>query len=158
MKKLNIGCGYDKLPTEEGWINIDKAPQVKPDLIVDISQGLPFPDNSFDEIYSSHCLEHVFPDKFNFVLCEIGRVAKNGAILELDLPFDNIATRTNIDHYRTFNFSSFDQLCVGDDLRDYYYPFRLERIEAKPNKIYRVICTLFPWLIQNVHYKFRIKK
>jgi SAM-dependent methyltransferase len=153
--KINIGCGYDK---REGWINIDKAEEVKPDMVVDIEKGLPFGDNSVDEIYSHHCLEHIRPGRWKFVLAEIARVAKPGCILELDLPFDNIASRTNIDHYRAFTFSSFDQLIDNTPLRHYYSPLKLHRLERKPFKIIRILCALFPLLKNNIHFKFSIVK
>lgn len=158
--RLNIGCGYTKRPAEEGWINIDRAPQVKPDLVVDIEQGLPFPDNYFDEIYSEQCLEHIRPLYWRHVLAEIARVAKHGCILELWLPFDNISQRTNVDHYRTFTFSSWDQFTDEDNLRDYYSPLRLHRIEPKPNKLHRIICALLPlpFIRDHIHFKFSVIK
>ena len=127
INKLHLGCGYIKRPIEDGWINIDIAPEVKPDLIIDIEKGLPFPDNTFEEIYSSHCLEHIRPEHWRFVLAEIARVAKPGCIFELELPFDNISTRTHPDHYRTFTFSSWDQYTDEDTMRDYYSPLKLHR-------------------------------
>jgi len=154
-KKLHIGCGYNK---KVGWFNIDTAKEVNPDMVVDIEQGLPFPDNSFEEIYSEHCLEHVRPEHWRFVLAEIARVAKHDCILELDLPFDNISTRTHPDHYRTFTFSSWDQYTDQDNLRSYYSSLRLHRLEAKPNKIIRIICALFPIVKNSIHFKFSVIK
>ena len=155
MNKLNIGCGYKK---RNNWINIDIAKEVNPDIVVDIEKGLPFPDNSFEKIYSHHCLEHIRPEHWKFVLAKISRVAKHGCILELELPFDNISTRTHPDHYRTFTFSSWDQYTDEDNLRSYYSPLRLHRLESKPNKIYRIICTLCPLLKNTIHFKFSIIK
>lgn len=152
--RLNIGCGYTKI---KDFINIDKAKEVKPDQVVDIEKGLPFKDNSFDYIYSEHCLEHVRPGKWSFVLNEIARVAKNGCVLELKLPFDNIATRTNIDHYRTFSWSSFDQFEIGN-LRNYYSRLKLKRVLKKPFFIKRWIYYVFPILLSEVHLKYRIIK
>jgi len=155
--KLQIGCGWNKL---DGFINIDKTIEVMPDEVVNIEDGLPFDDNTFDYIYSSHCLEHVSPAKFRYVLEEIGRVAKNGCILELDLPFDNQARRTNFDHYRTFSFSSFDEITegYGKDKRFYYYPFTLVRLNKKPGKIFRIFCQLFPFFMDNINFKFKVVK
>ena len=81
--KLNIGCGLKK---KEDYINIDISKKVGPDKVVDIEKGLPFDDNTFDVIYSSHCLEHIVPGKISLVLKEIVRVAKDGAKLNLVLP------------------------------------------------------------------------
>ena len=154
--KLNIGCGNNK---SKGFINIDTAKEVNPDMVVDIKVGLPFPDNHFDYIYSSHALEHIEPSKWNFVLNEIGRVAKNGCILELDLPFDNISSRCNLDHYRSFNWSSFDSITTeGDIERNYYYPFSLEWVNPKPHKLIRMFGNLFPMFVWSINFKFRVVK
>lgn len=154
MKKLNIGCGWNK---EEGFINIDKAPEVNPDKVVNIEEGLPFENNYFDYIYSEHTLEHIKPQYWKFVLEEISRVAKDGCVLKLKLPFDNIGTRTNIDHYRTFSFGSFDQL-LEEGERNYYSNLKLKHLYKKPNKLIRIFFYLFPFFKHEVNFKFKIIK
>jgi len=153
--KLNIGCGYKKL---DGFINLDIAKEVNPDVVCNIENGIPFKDNSVDYIFTDNCLEHINPAKWKFVLSEIARIANDGCILEMWLPFDNISTRTNVDHFRTFNFSSWDQYTTEDNLRDYYSPLRLERLVPKPNKLKRIFYNLFPFMLHNVYFKFRIVK
>ena len=152
--KLHIGCGYIK---KEGFINIDKSPDVNPDMIIDIEKELPFPDNSVDEIFSNRVLEHVRPEYWSFVLDEIYRVCKNGAIIELHLPFDNVKNRCDIDHYRCFSFHSFDH-CIEGNKRNYYRKFRVKMLNKKPNKFIRIICNLFPWAKDDVYFKFEVVK
>jgi len=53
--KLHLGCGYDK---KEGYVNCDISEEVNPDKIVDINKTLPFEDNSVEEIFMNHVLEH----------------------------------------------------------------------------------------------------
>jgi len=154
MKKLNIGCGLNK---KEGFVNIDKAPEINPDMVVNIEQGLPFANKSFDYIYSCHCLEHIRPDKWIFILNEISRVAKNGCILELKLPFDNIATRTHCDHYRTFGFMSFDPLIKGTE-RDYYSDLNLIKLSKEINPFVKLFYYLFPFMKKEIYFKFKIVK
>ena len=154
FNKLNIGCGYDK---KQEFVNIDKAAEVKPDLVVNIEGGLPFPDNSFEYIFSSHCLEHINPSKWKFVLDEIARVAKDGCILELYLPFDNIYSRTNSDHFRTFHWTSFAQNEIGSG-REYYSNLKLKRIGKVPCRIVRAFFTLFPIFKDSIHLKYKIIK
>ena len=40
--KLNLGCGYRKLPD---CVNIDNRAEVEPDLVLDVIQGLPYTDD-----------------------------------------------------------------------------------------------------------------
>jgi len=152
--KLHIGCGWNKI---NGFVNIDKSPEVKPDLVVDIEKGLPFPDNSFEYIYSSHCLEHVRPQYWKNLLNEISRIAKDECILELRLPFDNMGQRTNADHYRTFSWGSFDQFLEGSN-RDYYSNLTMIKLTKDPPKLIKLFFYLFPFLKYEVHFKFKIIK
>lgn len=83
MEKLNFGCGKR---LAEGWTHIDfhgSDPRIKP---VNLLQGFPFPDASFDVVYSSHVLEHFTQDQAKFLLQEARRVLKPHGILRLSVP------------------------------------------------------------------------
>ena len=151
---LNIGCGWDKLP---GHINIDKAKEVDPDKVVDIEKGLPFKDNTFEKIYSYHCLEHIRPGKWEFVLSEILRVAKHNAILELHLPFDNWYTSTHFLHYRTFWWFSFRQWHYEYKARSYYTKNKVRQLN-RFNIFEMVFFSLFPFLKHDIKFIFQVKK
>lgn len=75
--KLNLGCGYNKT---DGFLNIDNRECVKPDIVIDVEKGLPFNDNSIDEVTAKDFLEHIPIGKTVFVIEEIYRVLKNGGI------------------------------------------------------------------------------
>ena len=152
--KLHIGCGRIKL---DGFINIDIAKEVEPDIVVDIEKGLPFEENSFNYIYSCNALEEIRPQYWDFVLREIGRVAKNGCILELNLPFDNLYQRGRANHYRTFNWDSFFVFAEGQQC-DYSAPLILKNLKKRPNVFIRLWFNLFPFLKKHVHFKFKIIK
>jgi len=154
IRKLNIGCGRKLM---KGYLNIDKSKEVGADLVVDIEKGMPFPDNTFDEIFSSHALEYIRPEKFSFVLKEISRIAKPNCKLHLILPFDNIITRTNIDHHRTFSWWSFLPLEKNSGF-NYYSPLKLERLEPFPNKAIRIFYAIFPFLKKEVELIYKIIK
>jgi hypothetical protein len=58
VKKLNLGCGDKILP---GYVNVDVVEAragMKPDVICDLHDLVPFADASADEILSVHVLEH----------------------------------------------------------------------------------------------------
>ena len=52
----------------------------------DLTYGLPFPDNSVDYIYTSHVLEHLYPDSARNLLHEARRVLKDGGLLRICVP------------------------------------------------------------------------
>ena len=82
--KLNLGCGRHKL---EGFINIDKVKECHPDIHRDLIRGLPFGDNTIDEIFTSHTFEHLKGEEdFIFVMNECYRVLKSNGILRIVVP------------------------------------------------------------------------
>ena len=76
---LNLGCGYNY---QEGYINIDNRAEVKPDLVCDVIEGLPYEDNSVDEVRAYDFLEHIPLGKTIQVITEIWRVLKPGGKFE----------------------------------------------------------------------------
>ena len=79
--KLNVGCGMKKL---EGYINLDCNPFVAPDICRDIEKGLPYSDETFDEIFCEQTLEHIHD--LVFVMNEFYRTLKKGGRLKLSVP------------------------------------------------------------------------
>ena len=82
---LNIGCGaywYHK-----NTISIDFDPNTC-DIGLDLNSAekLPFPDNRFKGIYTSHCLEHLQEPKVILWLTECLRVLKPGGTIRIVLP------------------------------------------------------------------------
>lgn len=80
---LNLGCGYRQY---EGCVNIDIREETKPDLVCDVMQGLPYADNSVDQIRADDFLEHLPIGKVVPVMEEIWRVLKPGGIFESSTP------------------------------------------------------------------------
>jgi GT2 family glycosyltransferase len=81
--RLNLGCGYDH---RDGYVNIDNRADVKPDLICDVLSGLPYDDNSVDEIRAYDFLEHIPIGETINVITEIWRVLKPGGLFESFTP------------------------------------------------------------------------
>jgi SAM-dependent methyltransferase len=103
LKILDIGCGKKKYP---GSIGLDSNPKSDADIFTNIEKKLPFTQNSFDFVYSSHTLEHINPKKLVFVLEEIWRVVKPDGKICLIIPhFSGSGSYTNPTHLR-MGFSS----------------------------------------------------
>jgi SAM-dependent methyltransferase len=82
-RNLEIGPGNHRLPGFES-LNILSGPEV--DYVCDATKPLPFPDASFDLIYSSHTLEHVPWYLVEKVFKEWVRILKKGGALEIWVP------------------------------------------------------------------------
>jgi predicted SAM-dependent methyltransferase len=80
--KLNLGARTTKIP---GFKNVDIKKMPGVDIVADISM-LPLRDNTVDEIYASHCLEHFSHTMTVDVLKEWYRVLKKAGKLELAVP------------------------------------------------------------------------
>lgn len=79
---LNLGCGS---VFSSEWNNIDLY-RSKDVIFHDLKKGIPFGNNVFDAVYSSHVLEHFSREKGEFLVQEIFRTLKPGGIVRLVLP------------------------------------------------------------------------
>ena len=61
MTKINLGCGKKYI---DGWVNVDFYDDSKCDIKHDL-EVFPWPweDNSIDEVYMHHFIEHFDSDK-----------------------------------------------------------------------------------------------
>lgn len=83
VRFLEIGPGNERI---EGFetINIVKTPVT--DYVADVQKGIPFKDETFDLIYTSHFLEHVVWYKVQDVLDDFYRALKVGGRVEIWVP------------------------------------------------------------------------
>lgn len=86
MSNLNVGCGKDIKRGVEEWKNLDKFKLPGVDIVHDINNPLPFPDNTFDFVLASHIIEHLGPDRKIYILRELWRVTKVGCNIEIMVP------------------------------------------------------------------------
>lgn len=81
---LNLGSGFKRI---DGYLNVDFNKGCNPDYVVDLGKEVwPFPDNSVDKIIVHHVLEH-FGEEFFHVMQEMYRVCKDGALIDILVPF-----------------------------------------------------------------------
>ena len=103
LVKQELGCGRTKT---EGYIGIDRFPLPGVDMVADLDQGIPMPDDSVDVVFACHSLEH-FSNLYQ-IMSEIYRVCKNGAIVHILSPYYNTATNlANLYHKQVFNEDTF---------------------------------------------------
>lgn len=95
--KLNVGCGNNKL---EEYINIDLNKDNKPDVVLDIKQGIPLPDKSVTEIVFFHTIEHIQEIYHLSILMEFWRILKPGGLLFISYPEFKKCAQRYIDNYQ----------------------------------------------------------
>lgn len=61
-------------------------PDTLPIQLVDLRKSLPFPDHSFQGVYSSHVLEHLYRDEALALLKEIKRVLVPNGLIRIVVP------------------------------------------------------------------------
>ena len=115
-KMIDIGCGtiYKQ---EEGYdvVRVDIRDEVAPDYRCDI-RLLPFANEEFDKIYSSHVLEHFGRAEINSIFKEWLRVLKPGGEVEIIVP--------NIEWaFSNFNSSNNDAMNVLYGAQDNPYDY-----------------------------------
>jgi predicted SAM-dependent methyltransferase len=81
--KIHFGCGYNKL---NGWINVDLDQSCKPDVIANLSQGLPFKSRSIDYIHSEDFVDQLELETAYHFLKECHRILKEGGVMRVLTP------------------------------------------------------------------------
>lgn len=108
--RLNLGCNDLKL---EGFTNIDIDARVNPDVVAD-SLNLPYDDESVDEIYAGHLLEHTTVHEN--ALKEWHRVLKKGGRITITVPDTQKALELH--NIGKLSLAMLNQVVYGADDRD----------------------------------------
>jgi len=84
--KLNLGCGFRKLP---GWVNVDVSTACAPDQLVDMEQTpWPWPDDSAEQVLLCHVLEHLGETSRRYlaIIQELWRICAPDARVTIVVP------------------------------------------------------------------------
>lgn len=82
IRKLHLGCGPNVL---DGWLNTDISAS-KERIYLDAGKPFPFPDGTFDYVYSEHVIEHISYPGSLVMLSETYRVLKSGGKVRISTP------------------------------------------------------------------------
>jgi SAM-dependent methyltransferase len=108
---LDVGCG----PHKRGTIGVDIHPFEGVDLVLDITQGLPFPEDSFDGATMFHVLEHLPRTAYEPLLTEVWRCLRPGAVFRIKVPHFSCGREFWQDptHVRPFAINAFTEYFRG---------------------------------------------
>ena len=149
MKKLNFGCGRI---IREGFVNVDFQKGKGIDKSFDfLKYPYPIKDNTFDNVLIDNVLEHL--DDPTRVMREIWRICKDGAMVEIIVPYYNsyyaYADPTHVNY--------FSDLAMRQTLGEVEYAHepqkeKYEIVEMKlvPQRFFK----LLPFPILNVMRRF----
>lgn len=104
---IELGCGPNK---SAGSIGIDMLPLEGVDIVHDLEKPFNFiPDNSIDEVRSSHLLEHI--DNLEVLIREIHRILKPSGLHIAVVPhWSNPYYYSDYTHRRFFGLYTFDYM------------------------------------------------
>ena len=94
---LNLACG-SKISSVGNWVNVDFSSPIDDVIEMNILDGLSFPEDSFDVVYTAQFIEHLTLQEAISVLREVYRVLKPGGILRIVTPDMEELARTYL-HY-----------------------------------------------------------
>ena len=120
--RLHLGCGTTIRP---GWVNLDRSKLPGVDVVADLDacarKPLPFADDSIEEFFASHVLEHVHDTLA--LMQELHRIAKPGATAVFRVPYGSSDDADeDPTHVRRFFLKSFSYFCrLGYTHADYGY-------------------------------------
>ena len=107
--KLDLGCGRFK---KEGFIGLDKL-DFGQEIVWDVNNGIPLPDESVVEVNSTHFVEHLNSSEIYATFKELVRVCKSGAEIYIRCPVDTHTSALYLCHHSLWNKKKFE--AIADD-------------------------------------------
>ncbi len=143
LRALDLGSGHN--PVEEtGWRSPGDTAQyefVNMDLYHTEANckhdfnalPYPFPNDHFDAIFARHTLEHVRRERLVDVIEEINRIAKEGAMIHIRVPYSvGESFASDPTHYSPFCEATFRHFCRGAESKtEFYLPEMFEMVSLE---------------------------
>ena len=161
VKRLDIGCGNNKMP---GATYLDFDEIANPDILHDLNI-FPYPieDNSFDEIIAKHIIEHLdHPQEFIEELC---RVCKPGGTIFIETPhFSSYVAYSEPQHRLFYSYFLLSNLVRPIPIKTikqeitFYKVFRFVGISFLANKCPRTYERFWTYMFPAENVKILLKK
>jgi SAM-dependent methyltransferase len=109
IKDLYMGCGKQRL---DGWLHADIYPYPSVDVVCDATKEWPWPDNTFERVFTRDFMEHLPPTASVHVINEMWRVLKPGGTMEHFIPnagsCNDFGSPSHLSHWNLQVFEHFD--------------------------------------------------
>ncbi|RJL21732.1 methyltransferase domain-containing protein [Bailinhaonella thermotolerans] len=123
---IDVGCGDQKQYEEN--IGLDRRPSACVDVVADLSAGIPMADESVDQIFAVHVLEHLLD--FIPLLAECHRVLRPGGVLHVMCPWwKHVNAVADPTHLRFIDTQTFKHFCRPTTVPA-WYPLIVSRDDA----------------------------
>ena len=89
---VNLGSGPREAVSLPGYfkdwkqLRVDVDPLVEPDIVADLTDLSPIPDNHADAVWASHCIEHLYEHQVMTALNEFRRVVREDGFVCVMVP------------------------------------------------------------------------
>jgi len=148
--KLYFGCGKHSV---EGFLGVDRIKTEKSDIVHDMEVfPYPFEDNSVDEMILFNILEHL--SNTIKVMEELWRICRNGARLNISVPYFNSAGAFQDPTHKTFftenTFDYFTESGITPLSHFNYYTkarFKILKIKPDQKKLFSMFPDRLQWLL-----------
>jgi SAM-dependent methyltransferase len=103
---LHVGCGRSRVrekhphfePAQWDEVRVDLEPAVQPDIVADMTDMSAVPPASFDAVFSSHNLEHLYAHQVPRALAEFRRVLRTDGFAMITVPDLELVARRIVSH------------------------------------------------------------
>jgi len=161
FKKLDIGCGNNKIP-DSIYLDVDK--DANPDILHDLNI-FPYPieDNSIDEVIAKHIIEHLdHPQEF---INELYRILKPGGTVFIETPhFTSYVAYSEVQHKLFYSYFLLVNLVRPTSFKTvreeitFYKTYRMFGIQFLANKWPRTYERFWAYMFPAENLKILLKK
>lgn len=132
LTKLDIGCANKK---RSGFVGLDIKDWGQ-EIVWDVRDGIPVPDESIEYIYTCHFLEHLTNQESVEFFKEVYRVLKKEGIFEAWLPHGSAPEAFYPDHHSFWNEQRVSAMCHDVYQKSGLWSFEIIENKKVGNQLY----------------------